>query len=700
MAADADETGAANRAAGPGQGDRYEGPATLAIGGSRFTVQVHLRGHFEPIDGRYHWYGRAAAHDALTATLLSGRTPALLTTPDGSAPCELSDPDPWQRYRVTGISTPPFAAELTMNASGEVRTGEQHRAAESLLFNPRTYDPSHFDDVTRRLLRATIDWFERRGKEKLLENYRECVWYADFLEFVAKERLFAKMGTQAREANGDPDKRWDTSRISAFSEILAFYGLDYWYAWQVTILGLGPIWQSDNASARRRAAQWLDDGAVFAFGLSEREHGADIYNTDMVLNPDGRGGFRATGGKYYIGNGNVARMVSVFGRRSDVSGPDGYVFFAADSQHENYRLVKNIVQAQMFVSEFRLENYPVRAQDVLHTGQAAFDAALNTVNVGKFNIGFASVGVGEHAMYEAVTHAHNRILYGKRVTDFPHVRRSFVDAYARLIAMKAFGDRAIDYFRAASPQDRRYLLFNPVTKMKMTTEGEKVIGLLWDVIAAKGFERDTYFRGAGKDIGAPAKLEGTVHVNLALILKFMPNYLFAPTEQPLVPIRQDPVDDEFLFRQGPARGLGTVTFADWRLAFEPFAGLPNVAQFREQAEGFTTLLQTAAPDAEQQQDLDFRLVLGQLFTLIVYAQLILEQAKLTGLDPDVLDTIFEVFVRDSSALTVELHGKASSTEVQQQWALANVRKPIIDTGRFERVWEQVKALSGAYLMNP
>ena len=180
----------------------------------------------------------------------------------------------------------------------------------------------------------------------------------------------------------------------------------------------------------------------------------------------------------------------------------------------------------------------------------------------------------------------------------------------------------------ASPRDRRWLLFNLVSKMKIT-EGEKVIELLWDVIAAKGFERDTYFRGAGKDVGALAKLEGTVHVNLALILKFMPNYLFAPTEQPVVSTRQDPVDDEFLFRQGPARGLGEITFAAWRLAFEPFAGLPNVERFREQAEGFTTLLRTAAPDAEQQQDLD-RLVLGQLFTLIVYAQLILEQAELTA----------------------------------------------------------------------
>ena len=43
-------------------------------------------------------------------------------------------------------------------------------APGSLLFNPHTYDPRHFDDETRRLLRATIDWFEDRGKERLLED--------------------------------------------------------------------------------------------------------------------------------------------------------------------------------------------------------------------------------------------------------------------------------------------------------------------------------------------------------------------------------------------------------------------------------------------------------------------------------------------------------------------------------------------------
>jgi alkylation response protein AidB-like acyl-CoA dehydrogenase len=580
---------------------------------------------------------------------------------------------------------------------------EQAPAARStapLLFNPRTYDPALLDPESRRLMLATIDFFESRGKNVLKEHDREHRWYADFLEFVAREKLFAKLLTPAAEAGGDPDKRWDTARVCELNEILAFYGLAYWYTWQVTILGLGPIFQSPNAAARARAAQLLDEGAIFAFGLSEQAHGADIYSTDMVLTPDDEGGFTAGGAKYYIGNGNQAGMVSVFGRRADVEGPEGYVFFAADSRHPNYELIKNVVVSQSYVSNFRLNDYPVREEDLLHTGPAAFDAALNTVNIGKFNLGFGSIGICEHAFYEAITHAEGRVLYRKRVTDFPHVRRILVDAYARLVAMKMFGARAIDYFRSASADDRRYLLFNPITKMKVTTEGERVIDLLFDVIAAKGFEKDQYFEMAWRDIRGLPKLEGTVHVNMALVLKFMGAYLFDPQDFKPVPQRRDAADDEFIWHQGPARGLGKIRFHDWRVVFDAFASVPNVARFREQAEGLKTLLATAPPDESQQRDLDFLLTLGELFTLVVYGGLVLEQAEIDGTDHDVVDAMLDVLVRDFSAYAIELHGKASSTAEQQAWALAHVRKPVVDDDRFARVWEQVRGLAGAYEMAP
>ncbi|MFJ3082758.1 acyl-CoA dehydrogenase [Streptomyces halstedii] len=570
---------------------------------------------------------------------------------------------------------------------------------DPLLFNPRTYDPAHFDPETRRLLRATVDWFEARGKRRLTEDYRSRAWLGEFLDFAARERLFATFLTPSAAARRE-DQRWDTARIAALNEILGFYGLDYWYAWQVTILGLGPVWQSDNAAARTRAAGLLDQGEVFAFGLSERAHGADIYSTDMLLTPDGDGGFLASGSKYYIGNGNAAGLVSVFGRRADVEGPDGYVFFAADSRHPAYHLVKNVVDSSKYVSEFRLADYPVGADDILHTGRAAFDAALNTVNVGKFNLCTASIGICEHAMYEAVTHAHHRVLYGRPVTAFPHVRRELADAYVRLAGMKLFSERAADYFRSAGPEDRRYLLFNPMTKMKVTTEGEKVIDLLWDVIAAKGFEKDTYFAQAAVEIRSLPKLEGTVHVNLALILKFLRSHLLDPAGYAPVPARLDAADDAFLFRQGPARGLGSIRFHDWRPAFDAYADVPNVARFREQADALCDFVRTAAPDEEQSRDLDLLLSVGQLFALVVHGQLILEQAHATALDTDVLDELFSVLVRDFSAHAVELHGKESATPVQQDWALGAVRRPVADEARAARVWKRVEALAGAYEMAP
>ncbi|MFF0530035.1 acyl-CoA dehydrogenase family protein [Nocardia amikacinitolerans] len=579
---------------------------------------------------------------------------------------------------------------------------------EALLFNPATYDPQHFDAETRRLLKATIEWFESRGKRQLLADDHNAVFTADFLEFVAKEKLFATFLTPAAYADGDENRRWDAARNAALSEIFGFYGLAYWYAEQVTILGLGPIWQSDNEAAKRRAAADLADGQVMAFALSEQSHGADIYNTDMVLTPtepgsaDAEAGilFRANGAKYYIGNGNVASMVSVFSRRGDIEGADGYVWFAADSRHENYHLIDNVVNEQMYVSTFRLENYPVRAEDILHTGPEAFSAALNTVNVGKFNLCHGGIGMVEHSFYEAITHANNRVLYGKLVTDFPHVRGNFIDAYSRIVAMKLFSDRAVDYFRSASLDDRRYLLFNPMTKSKVTSEGEVVMTLLLDVLAAKGFEKNTYFNEVQRLINTLPRLEGTVHVNVGQILKFLPNYLFNPKDYPEVGTRQDAADDEFFWRQGPARGAGRVQFADWNPVYQKHSDVANVARFYEQATALRELMATAAPDEAQQQDLDFMLTIGHLFSLVVYGQLILEQAAITGLDRDVLDQIFDFQIRDFNAHATTLYGKASATAAQREWAVAALRTPEVDRERFDRVWAQVASYDGAYEMRP
>ena len=143
--------------------------------------------------------------------------------------------------------------------------------------------------------------------------------------------------------------------------------------------------------------------------------------------------------------------------------------------------------------------------------------------------------------------------------------------------MKLFALRSLDYFRAASNEDRRYLLFNPIQKMKVTREGVRVIDMLLDAITAKGFEQDTYFEAAVREVGMIPRLEGTVHVNINLVVKFLQNYFFNPVEYPYIK-RDEPGNDEYVFKQYTG-GLAKVRFPDYRLAYEG-VNLPNVSVFR------------------------------------------------------------------------------------------------------------------------
>ena len=561
------------------------------------------------------------------------------------------------------------------------------------LFHPHRRDRSYPDARSEEVMAKTIEFFETKGLAKIKDDDHGAVWYQDFVDFVGEENIFATMCTPS--GYGADDSRWDTWRVCEFAEILGFYGLPYWYCYQVSVLGLGPIWMSDNEELKQTAAELLENGAIFAFGLSEKEHGADLYSNEMSLTVTGDGTYVANGSKYYIGNGNQAAMVSTYGTITDTG---EQVFFAVDSQHPSYELVKNVVHSQNFVSEYRLNDYPITDADILHRGEAAWNAALNTVNIGKYNLGWASIGISTHAFYEAIHHAAHRHLYGMTVTDFPHVKQLFTDAYVRLVAMKLVALRAADYMRSATPEDRRYLLYNPVVKMKVTTQGEDVINHMWDVIAAKGFEKDMYFEMAARDIRALPKLEGTVHVNIALIVKFMQNYFFNPADLPVIARRDDAANDSFLFDQGPTKGLGSIQFHDYREVFDRF-DLPNVHVFMRQVDALKEMLVTNTPTAEQVKDTDWLLSLGELFTMVVYGQLVLENAEIYEIDDDVIDQFFDVAVRDFSKHAVDLHGKPATTEGQAQYCRKMIRTPEHDAERYDRVWlDHVYALRDAYQM--
>lgn len=111
-----------------------------------------------------------------------------------------------------------------------------------MLFNPNQLNRYYPDQRSKEIMQKTVDFFEQKGKRKLKQDDHHQVWYSDFLEFQKQEGIFSTL--LSPPAYGRPDSRFDTWRNCEFNEILGFFGLAYWYTWQVSILGLGPVWMS------------------------------------------------------------------------------------------------------------------------------------------------------------------------------------------------------------------------------------------------------------------------------------------------------------------------------------------------------------------------------------------------------------------------------------------------------------------------
>jgi len=179
----------------------------------------------------------------------------------------------------------------------------------------------------------------------------------------------------------------------------------------------------------------------------------------------------------------------------------------------------------------------------------------------------------------------------------------------------------------------------------------------------------------------------------------MPNYFFNPGEFPAVPQQNAARNDDFLFSQGPTRGLGGIQFHDYTAAYDSY-DLPNVNIFKQQIALLKESLMAAPPSKEQQKDIDLLLSMGELFTLVVYGQLVLENARIYDIGDDLVDQIFDFMVRDFSKFALQVLGKPSATPEQVEYCRKMIMKPDFDAERYHRVWnEQVLPLKDAYEMN-
>jgi acyl-CoA dehydrogenase len=506
--------------------------------------------------------------------------------------------------------------------------------------------------------RALVEFFQAKGLAALKEEDRQERWYDDWITFQARQHIYARLLSPQRYSS--VGGQLDLLRLTRFLELFGYCSPAHGYSLQVTFLGLFAILMGNNETLKREAVAALEAGGLLAFGVSEKGHGSDLLANEFTVTADEAGRFTAQGSKYYIGNANAARIIAVLARKQS-SAAEGHVpkrpvpvlFALRPPQAAAYRDVRRIRTLGVrsaYVGEFAVQRHAFGPDDVIAEGRAAWDAVIGTVTLGKFFLGFGSVGICERALSEAVSHLKQRVLYGRPVIEMPHIRSKAAHAYARLAAMKLYAFRALDYVCAASPNDRRYLLFNAVQKARVSTEGVKVLALLSECMGARGFESDTYFEMALRDAQLIPGLEGSAHINLATAAQFIPRYFGQPDsalpDPPSAALGEIVAAENPYLMEAPTGGLTSIAFGPFDRAYEPLASIPNVRLLARQANAFARLMREHAPADLPPRDTEAGLALGQCLATIAYAQLVAENAVRLKVAAPLISAMFHEIVID------------------------------------------------------
>ena len=525
------------------------------------------------------------------------------------------------------------------------------------------------------------EFFEAKGLKSLKQEDERQQWYDDWVTYQASHRLYFSVLAPRQTVDGG--FAFDVLTYCRFLEVFGYYSPAHGYSLQVTSLGLFAVLLGANPALKTEALATLGQGGLMAFAVSEKEHGSDLLANDFTVRELARSQFVGYGKKYYIGNANAASLIAILAKKHDTRTAGASrravpILFALRPKQSkgigDVRKIGTLGVRGAFVGEFEVKDHVFNERDVIASGRDAWDAVFGAVTLGKFFLAFGSIGICEHALAEASAHLNRRILYGKPATTMPHLRFAMAQAYVRLTAMKLYGYRALDYLAGASATDRRYLLYCAVQKAKVSAEGVRVMAQLSQCIGAKGFEADTYFEMALRDVQLFPGLEGSTHINLSQTAQFIsryfdPAHLGLPNPKSLTLTREVAQASPYLF-QARTGSINTIAFSHYLASYKPLVAIPNVRLFVKQAKAFQ-LLVLKLPGDVAEKNVQADLALGQCLATIAYAQLIAESAVCLAIPALVVSTIFHLLVND---LTCDALSLASTGQFDASIAQLFVRR--------------------------
>lgn len=200
-----------------------------------------------------------------------------------------------------------------------------------------------------------------------------------------------------------------------------------------TAFGTFPILYFGNDEQKRRYLPDLAKGKkIGSFALTEPDMGSDALNVKTVaqLSKDEKD-YVLNGQKQFISNAGFA---DVFVTYAKVDG-EKFTAFIMDRDSKGLSFGKEEDKMGILGASTRsvtMENVKVPAQNLLFQLGEGHVVAFNTLNLGRFKLGAASVGMAKLAFEDSIRYAKNRVQFGQPISNFGLIKEKIGEMAIRI----------------------------------------------------------------------------------------------------------------------------------------------------------------------------------------------------------------------------------------------------------------------------
>ena len=297
------------------------------------------------------------------------------------------------------------------------------------------FDQDHhaFRDTVRRVLADVIE-------PRLDDHERDGIVEREAWKRVGDAGLLCP---QVPEAYGGPGLDFRFNAI--VGEELSYMGSPAGFTLQSDIVANYLVHYGSEEQKRRYLPGMVAGTTISAIAMTEPGAGSDLQGLKSIARRDGNG-WKLSGSKTYITNGQAADLVIVCARTTEEGGAKGISLFLVEREDEGFSRGRNLDKIGHHgndTSELFFDEVKLPADRLLGAENAGFVILMQQLPQERLCIAVQAQGSAQRAFDEAVKFTSGRKAFGKRVLDFQNTRFTLADLKARLQVGWAHLDWAI-----------------------------------------------------------------------------------------------------------------------------------------------------------------------------------------------------------------------------------------------------------------